>query len=474
MPGAPAGEVRRGLSGTILFWMLLATVLAAARFCHSGVLWAEEGLPMAAGAQMARGAVLYRDAWFDKPPLLAAFYIPFDYGWVLRLAAALYGLAACALAWFFARDAWGRLEAYWAAGLMAFCLTFYVPSAVIPLAADLLMLVPHLAAVYLAWRGRPFASGIAAALAFLINPKGLFVLAACAVWGWRGLPALVLGFAAVNAAGALWLWSQGALGPYIEQVWRWGRVYAGGTFVGEPVANGIGRTLAWAGFHAAPILAAVWAWPREKQRWQWLAWAAISLAAVAAGWRFFPRYFFQVLPVVVLLGARGFVLLGARRRWCLALLLLIPLVRFGPRYPLLATGHSEAWPDIAMDRDSREASKLVREMARPGDTLFVWGFRPEMYCYADLPAGTRFLDSQPLTGVPADRHLTQSATLAPGLAAGNRAELARSRPRFVMDGLGPYNPRLAITMYPDLAPWLKGYTPVARSAGTIIYRRTAP
>ena len=50
--------------------MLFALVLAA-RLCHLDILWAEETLPLAAAAQMAHGKVLYRDLWFDKPPLLA-------------------------------------------------------------------------------------------------------------------------------------------------------------------------------------------------------------------------------------------------------------------------------------------------------------------------------------------------------------------------------------------------------------------
>lgn len=469
MPGTPAGESRR-LGLTTVWWLLLFAGLAAARLAHSGVLWAEDNLPLAAGQQMAHGAVIYRDFWFDKPPLLAAFYIPLDHGWTLRLAGALYALAVCALAWAFARDAWGRREAWWAAGLTAFFLTFYLPSAVIPVAADLMMLAPHLAAVWMAWRGRALWAGALAGVAFLINPKGLFVLAACAAWGWRGVPGLALGFVAVNAVAATWMWWAGALGSYWEQVWSWGQVYAGSTFVERPALHGIQRTLAWAGFHAAPLVAGIWAWRHEKRRGAWMAWAALSLAAAAMGLRFFPRYYFQVLPVVVLLGARGFVLMG-RRRWAVALLLVVPLVRFGPRYPLLAAGQSETWADIAMDRDSRAASRIVREMARPGDTLVVWGYRPEVFVYTQLPPGSRFLDCQPMTGVPADRHLTQSETLAPALAQANRAELARSRPAFVLDGLGPYNPRLAITSYPDLGGWLADYTPAARTRFTVIYRR---
>ncbi len=116
-------------------------------------------------------------------------------------------------------------------------------------------------------------------------------------------------------------------------------------------------------------------------------------------------------------------------------------------------------------------SALVRDLARPGDTLFVWGFRPEVYVYAGLPAATRFLDSQPLTGVPADRHLTQTEILAPALAAANRAELARTAPAFVVDGLGVYNPRLEVTAFPDLEAWLAGYRRVGRTKTSVIYRR---
>ena len=71
------------------------------------------------------------------------------------------------------------------------------------------MLVPHLAAVWLAARGRALWSGVLAGVAFLVNAKGVFVLAACALWVPRALPLLALGFMAPCAIGALWLWQQG-------------------------------------------------------------------------------------------------------------------------------------------------------------------------------------------------------------------------------------------------------------------------
>jgi hypothetical protein len=185
--------------------------------------------------------------------------------------------------------------------------------------------------------------------------------------------------------------------------------------------------------------------------------------------RFFPRYYFEVLPVVVLMAARGFTLLAPRRREIVALLLLIPLTRFAPSYFAAAT--DSTWRDIAMDNQSRAVASLIREQAGPEDTLFVWGYRPEIYVYSRLPAATVWLDSQPLTGVPADRHLKQSEPIETEQAARRRAELARSRPKFVLDGLGLYNPRLAITSYPDLRDWLAGYAEVARVGQTVVYKR---
>ena len=39
-------------------FLILFSVLAAARLCHVGILWAEEDLPMAAAAQMQAGKAL--------------------------------------------------------------------------------------------------------------------------------------------------------------------------------------------------------------------------------------------------------------------------------------------------------------------------------------------------------------------------------------------------------------------------------
>lgn len=458
------------------FFFALFVVLAAARLCHVGVLWAEETLPLASARQMLHGQMLYRDIWFDKPPLVAAPYLLWAArdGWLLRVAGSLYILLACWLAYRFARELWSPREAYWAAGLLAFFLTFDFPSAVVPLASDLWLVAPHLGAVWLAWKRRPFWSGVLLGIAFLTSPKALLIVPVCVIWNPAGMLWMAGGFLAVNGAAAASLAMTGAIGSYWDQVWRWGRLYAAAPFGEDSLRNGLVRTLDWAGFHAALLAAALWFFWRsgsddkQPRPIHWAAWCGFSVAGVIAGWRFFPRYYFLLLPVLVLAAARGFTLLGRKSIW-VALLLVIPLVRFGPRYVRLASGDT-GWADTAMDHDSRAAAALVRPLAHSGDTLFVWGFRPELYVYTGLPAATRFLDSQPLTGVPADRHLTESTPVETAAPREHRAELTRSSPTFIVDGLGLYNPQLAIGTYPDLRAWLAHYRVVARSGQSVIYQ----
>ena len=226
--------------------------------------------------------------------------------------------------------------------------------------------------------------------------------------------------------------------------------------------EGLLRTGNWLGFHAALVVGAGFYWWRERSAdsRRTMVWAVLSLAAVAGGWRFFPRYYFQLLPVMVVVAARGWTLAG-RWRAVMALALLLPAVRFGPRYVVLAsdliTGREHRWADLAMNQDSRRISAEVLGRARPGDTLLVWGYRPDVWVYTRMPAGAPWLDSQPVNGVMADRHLTSSRPSAPA-----HPEWLRSwRPDFVVDGLGPYNPALAVRM--------EGYRRVAATRGSVLY-----
>lgn len=432
-------------------WALLFALVLLARLAHSEILWVEEAYPMAAAVQMWHGLLPYRDFFFDKPPLTALFYLtPLP----LRVLGAAF-VTLCA--WLLSRLS---TEPRMAAWLTAFFFTFGTPATVMAISPDVLMFAPHVAAVWMALRGRAVASGICCGLALLTHAKGLFVIAAALLFlhsPW--IPVIGL------AMGALPL----AIPGYWEQVWEFGRLYSGDTFVQEPAAEGLRRTAAWLGFHAALAIPAIWILWKERN-WRWAAWAAISLASVALGLRFFPRYYFQLLPVAILLGARGLALMPSRWRLAALALLLIPAVRFGPRYATLALQGDGDWADTAMNRDSRLVERYFSPISLYDETVFVWGYRPDITVYTGLKLGAPFLDSQPLTGVLADRHLTSMHVSAPELARRNRERLPRTRPTFVIDGLGPYNPRLAIAEYPDLAAWLAQYEVVHRTPGSVVYR----
>jgi hypothetical protein len=90
-----------------------------------------------------------------------------------------------------------------------------------------------------------------------------------------------------------------------------------------------------------------------------------------------------------------------------------------------------------------------------------------------MQSASRFWDSQPLTGVPADRHLRDTQAVLPEQAARNRRDLAMSRPTFVVDSLSLANPRLKIDAYPELRAWPGQYTLVARTPMSLIYELTA-
>jgi hypothetical protein len=453
-----------------LYFSALFAILLAAHLAHSGVLWEGEVLPLAVAMQMKRGAVIYRDAWFDKPPLVPAVYLLWGaaIGPVLRIAGAVYALVACWLGYAIGERLWGSREGYIAAGLLAFFLTFDTHSAVLPLAADLLLLLPHLAAILFAVRKQPLLSGIAAGVGFLLNAKAVFVLAACALFAWPSVIAMAAGFLLPNLIAVAWLAGNGALTPWLDQAWRWPALYANSPLVADPVWNGLVRTTNWMGFHAVLAIGAVVFWWRERQ-WRFLAWAALCYGGVLLGWRFFPRYFFLLLPALTVAAARGLALTRSRILIAVAIVCLaIPLVRFGPRYTSLAN-----WSDLAMDRDSRQASRLALSVAKPNNTLYVWGYRPEIFVYTRLKPATRYLDSQALTGVPADRHLTQSTVVLTAGTHEAREELAHSKPDILIDGLSAFNPALSMDKYEELRPWLAGYRIAGRTKTTVIYTRCA-
>ena len=441
----------------------LSLCILATRLAHWRVLWVEEAYPMAGALAMLHGLVPYRDFWYDKPPLAMLFYLlcGAQDGWPLRLLSAAYIFACAVAAWYAARIRWTEREANLAAALTAFFLTFGLPAAVMAIAPDLLLVLPHLAAIAFAWRGRAFAAGVIAGLALGIHAKGIFVLAAAALFvPMTAWPRLLLGWSVPLASMAALLGAFGALPGYWQQVWQWGSLYAGDSYLVSPWMEGLKRTMNWLGFAAVLVVGAGLALRRES--WRFGIWLALMLASVAMGLRFFPRYYFALVPPLALLAARG--LAGGRCQWVLCLL-LIPAIRFGPGYARTALGQTTS--DLALFEDDQQAARLIPA----GESLFVWGYRPEIYVLTRARLGAPYLESQPLTGVFADRHLTSAKPSDTAHQAGHLVRLAASKPQWVVDGLGPLNGALAVDRVPQLREWLSHYRVAGNWRSLVLYRR---
>jgi hypothetical protein len=519
-----------------LFQLTLA-VLALLRLCHVGVVWVEEAYPLAAARAMLAGRVLYRDVWFDKPPLFPCLYTLFGAhaGWPLRLAGVAFVLFTAWSAWRAARQLFASRDASrWAALLTAFFLTCDFPAAAMALTPDLLALPFHLLAVGAAATLQPWLAGLWCGIAIGFNSKAVLFVPACLVWmghahwraraerGWIsvslvGTLRFLAGLIAPLGALALWLAARGALADHWREVWAWGAGYSRDALYAHPLLEGLRRTIAWSGFHLALIVAAglaaqqsrnpersrerkgppavaaaraeagAIACPRSptghsssprpaRPALPVLAWVAFSLAGVWLGGRYFPRYFFQLLPALALPAACGFARATPRRRAVLLLLLAIPALRFAPVSLQIGWqtlhGRMPASRDLALYNDARRAASLMKPLAQPSDALLVWGYRPELYVLTGLVAGTRYLDSQPLNGVLADRHLTSARPTFAGWAARNRQALYRTPPpAWICDGLGPINARLAVfDPSTGLAAWRDRYRLVARTATIAVYR----
>ena len=465
-----------------MFFAALFAATLALRLCHSRILWADEDYHIASGLQTLFGRMLYRDVWYDKPPLSAWIYAAIDAprGWRLRLFGAIYVLAICVALFRFARSIWSEREAMVAAGLAAFFLNFDLPASIIPLVPDYFLLLPHIVAVHCAWRGRAFSAGIWAGIGLLLNPKALFVLAVCGLMGMQSLPWLLAGFAIPSGLMVAILASGGALRDYFRQVWFWGFAYAKNSPISDPSLNGIHRTLDWLGFHLALLLGAIAFWwnSRDRTAARLAMWTLVSFVGVALGMRFLPRYYFLILPPLILAAARGICLILENRVWrvraalVIALALAIPLVRFGPRYLFLARDLIERrdthWTDLNLDQDSQAIARIIDVRKHAGDSIVIWGYRPGIVVYTRLPVGSRYWDSQPLTGIPADRPFAISeSSMAPDWAASNRRELASSEPTFIVRvgrSQGPGD-------YPELRDWMKRYEVIGRTDLSVVYRR---
>jgi hypothetical protein len=133
-----------------------------------------------------------------------------------------------------------------------------------------------------------------------------------------------------------------------------------------------------------------------------LLWLAGSLGAACLGGRFYGHYFVPILPPLAWLAAgplAGLLAEGARGgrralRAAAVLSLALPVAAFTVAgWVRVARGDLDGLrPEVAA------VAREVRQRTAPGERIFVWGYWPQLYFYAERPPATRFVYAQTLAG----------------------------------------------------------------------------
>ncbi|MEW6206812.1 MAG: glycosyltransferase family 39 protein [Acidobacteriota bacterium] len=360
---------------------------------------------------------------------------------------------------------------------------------------------------------------------FTSSPLHLFTLA-------------IVGFIAGTAPFLIYLAINGSLSFYWLYVWQWGTGYAGYRSVWDIFTRGAYLTLKYLVRNNTLFFALIFvvvSWVRRvkkngaaeimrdsemKSTATMLLWLVASYAGLAVGGRFYSNYFFQILPALCVIGAVGFFgILSAMRLWrpairraaiaTLATGFIITTLVFhartvtlafdwmrGARSEMNADWYHEIlnreelmvaaavreWPGGfgAAEREGREAMRAdsPREGARSAsDYLFVWGARAEIYYWSGLIPASRFLTTQPLTGVPSDVHHDKSSrpVFEEELTRAARIELVdelrRAQPRYIVDEIGFFNRAMSIQSYEETRELMKDYERMGTTGRFLIYRR---
>ena len=328
-------------------------------------------------------------------------------------------------------------------------------------------------------------AGVLFGLAFLSKQPALLDLAApllTVAWlaasrHWtlataaRVAAGLLGGFAAVTGATLVYFAFHGALRDLVFYTWTYNLRYYG------PEATTVDRArsalrllgLLWDAYPAlllagattaavfAVILVQFRATPEERAGRSWgvylLAWMAASLAGAAAGGRGFEHYYIQCLPPISLLAAWTLAAIGRLiRRWwdaeggrlprCLPAVgpaVLLVVVAAGLVFgPLAGRQRLGPPPDPAL-----RAAAFIQAHTAPSDSIFVWGYNPDIYLYANRRPASRFVYCSFQTGLIPWTNLAPGKdttyAIVPGAMNALLADLAAHRPAFIVDcSFGPH------------------------------------
>jgi 4-amino-4-deoxy-L-arabinose transferase-like glycosyltransferase len=217
----------------------------------------------------------------------------------------------------------------------------------------------------------------------------------------------------------------------------------------------------------------IWA-GKTAERTALLGLLAVSAIGAAAGARFYPHYYVQLIPPLVLLAAPYYARLWSRTirppNW-----LLRPAVTYAWLVLTVIAFLIIHWIGLASRRVPSEAGRYLFTHSSREDKIFVWGQTPEIYLHARRRPACRYITTFPLTGYvfggPIPGFDTRSRIL-PGAWSTLQRDFAKHPPTYIVD-VRPdsKSAQYPVKNFPILAKLLaERYQPVADTAEGVIYR----
>jgi hypothetical protein len=502
MMGAPIRRSRQFLFA-VLGIILLTVIIRLPSLLHPQPI-DSEGMYSVVANEIVDGGRPYIDAVERKPPLLfwtyaAIFKVGGKFNWkALHIVALVWTLCAMAGLYVIGSELFDRNTGLIAA--LFYCVfQHWWTWKNLTFDGEMLMNLPIIWAWGIAFRPslsrlRPelFPAGALLGAAFLLKqpaaiaavPLGIYLLLP-SYGASRNLTRtnsiiqatmLTAGFFAAVGVVALVLWNQGIL----RDAFYW-------TIGDHDVPHvfwekGILRTLAFIGaclpLVAGAIMACrdksqIWA-GRTAERTALFGLLAASAIGAAAGARFYPHYYVQLIPPLALLAAPHYARLWSRTvqppHW-----LLRPAVTYAWLALTVIVFSIIHWTGLAPRRVPSEAGRYLSTHSSPDERIFVWGQTSKIYLDAQRRPASRYIATFPLTGYvfggPIPGFDTRSRIL-PGAWTTLEQDFARHPPTYIVDvQADPKTAQHPVKNFPILAKLLaEHYQPVARTAEGMIYR----
>jgi 4-amino-4-deoxy-L-arabinose transferase-like glycosyltransferase len=216
----------------------------------------------------------------------------------------------------------------------------------------------------------------------------------------------------------------------------------------------------------------IWASKRAERRALFGLVAASAIGA-AAGTRFYPHYYIQLILPLALLAAPHYAQLWSGRTRSRHRLLRPAVTYTWLAFTAVAFLISH-WRGLASRREPSEAGEYLFAHSTPADRIFVWGHVPRIYLDARRRPASRYITTFPLTGYVFGGPLPGVDTrnrIVPGAWTNLEQDFRKHPPIYIVDVQSDPGAQYPVRDFPILARLLaEQYRQVARTDEGVIYR----